>query len=98
MVDMNTDTFTFDRSREVVMDLVEPEGAALDDCSGLSYVEAFDEMLAMMREEYSFTELKGIDWEALESEFRPRFEEATDDEDAHAYSFAPRGLLRSLPK
>ena len=79
------------------MDLLEPEGAALDDFSGLSYVEAFDEMLAMMREEYSFTELKGIDWEALESEFRPRFEEATEDEDADAYSFALRDFLWSIP-
>ena len=97
MVDMNTDTFTFDRSREVVMDLLEPEGAALDDFSALSYVEAFDEMLAMMREEYSFTELKGIDWDGMESEFRPRFAEATDNNDADAYMFALRDFLWSIP-
>ncbi|HEY4717960.1 MAG TPA: hypothetical protein VIH14_03010, partial [Anaerolineales bacterium] len=72
MVDMDTDPFTFDRSREVVMDLIEPEGAALDDFSALSYLEAFDAMLTMMREEYAFTELKDIDWDAMESEFRPR--------------------------
>jgi C-terminal processing protease CtpA/Prc len=97
MVDMDTDPFTFDRSREVVMDLLEPEGAALDDFSALSYVEAFDEMLAMMRQEYAFTELKGIDWDALESEFRPRFAEATDNADADAYSFALRDFLWSIP-
>ncbi len=97
MVDMDTDPFTFDRSREVVMDLLEPEGAALDDFSALSYVEAFDEMLAMMREEYAFTELKGIDWDALESEFRPRFAEATDNADPDAYSFALRDFLWSIP-
>lgn len=97
VVDMDSDPFTFDRSREVEMDLIEPEGIALDDFSGLSYVEAFDAMLAMMREEYSFTELKGIDWDALEEEFRPRFEAATEDDDAGAYMFALRDFLWSIP-
>jgi C-terminal processing protease CtpA/Prc len=97
MVDMDTDPFTFDRSREVVMDLIEPEGAALDDFSGLGYLEAFDEMIAMMREEYAFTELKDLDWDALNDEFRPRFEEADADSDADAYAFALRDFLWSIP-
>ena len=97
MVDMDTDPFTFDRSREVVMDLIEPEGAALDDFSALSYLEAFDAMLTMMREEYAFTELKDIDWDAMESEFRPRFETADEDNDADAYIFALRDFLWSIP-
>jgi C-terminal processing protease CtpA/Prc len=97
MVDMDTDPFTFDRSREVTMDLLEPEGAALDDFSALSYVDAFDAMIAMMREEYAFTELKGLDWDALNDEFRPRFQEATDNNDIDAYAFALRDFLWSIP-
>ena len=42
---MDTDPFTFDRSRHIVMDLYEPEGLALDDFSGLSYSEAFEEKI-----------------------------------------------------
>lgn len=97
MVDMDTDPFTFDRSREVTMDLLEPEGAALDDFSALGYLEAFDEMIAMMRQEYAFTELKGLDWDALNDEFRPRFEEADENSDADAYAFALRDFLWSIP-
>ncbi|MEX2161049.1 MAG: S41 family peptidase [Anaerolineales bacterium] len=97
MVDLDTDPFTFDRSRAVVMDLLEPEGAALDDFSALSYLEAFDEMIAMMRQEYAFTELKGLDWDALNAEFRPRFEAAAEDNDAAAYAFALRDFLWSIP-
>lgn len=97
MVDMDTTPFTFDRSREVVMDLLEPEGAALDDFSDLSYVEAFDAMLEMMREEYAFTELKDIDWDNKIEEFRPAFEQATEDEDPDAYAFALRDFLWSIP-
>ena len=97
MVDLDADPFVFDRSAEVVMDLLEPEGAALDDFSDLSYLEAFDEMLAMMREEYSFTEYKDIDWDAMEDEFRPRFAEAANSNDGDAYSFALRDFLWSIP-
>ncbi|KAA3647723.1 MAG: peptidase S41 [Chloroflexi bacterium] len=97
MVDMDSDPFIFDRSREVVMDLLEPEGAALDDFSDLNYLDAFDEMLAMMREEYSFTELKDIDWDAKEEEFRPRFAEAASANDGDAYSLAMRDFLWSIP-
>jgi C-terminal processing protease CtpA/Prc len=97
MVDMDTDPFTFDRSHEVSMDLLEPEGAALDDFSEMDYLEAFDAMIAMMRQEYAFTELKGLDWDALNDEFRPRFESAAEDNDADAYAFALRDFLWSIP-
>jgi C-terminal processing protease CtpA/Prc len=97
VVDMDSDPFTFDRSREASVDLIEPAGLALDDFSAMSYVEAFDAMLAMMSQEYSFTELKGIDWDALNEEFRPRFLEATDNNDSDAYAFALRDFLWSIP-
>jgi C-terminal processing protease CtpA/Prc len=94
MVDMDTDPFTFDRSKQVTMDLLEPKGAALDDFSAMSYVDAFDAMLAMMRKEYAFTELKHMDWDALNAEFRPRFQAATDE---LAYDLAMRDFTWSIP-
>lgn len=97
LVDMDSDPFTFDRSRAVVMDLLEPEGAALDDFSDMTYGDAFDAMITMMREEYAFTELKGLDWDALDAEFRPRFEQAEEDNDVDAYYFAMRDFLWSIP-
>ena len=97
LVDMDTAPFTFDRSRAVVMDLLEPAGAALDDFSDLGFLDAFDEMLLMMRQEYAFTELKGLDWDALNASFRPRFEQAQQANDLDACYFAMRDFLWSIP-
>ncbi len=97
VVDLDADPFTFDRAREQVIDLIEPQGAALDDFSGMSYTEAFDAMIEKMRKEYAFTEYKGIDWDALSAAFRPRFEHAERNRDALAYRRALRDLLWQIP-
>ncbi len=76
VVDMDTSPFTFDRSRYPVIDLIEPESAALVDFSELGYVEAFDALIDLLSKEYAFTEYKGIDWERKRREFRPRFQAA----------------------
>lgn len=92
VVDMDSDPFTFDRSRAPKIDLLEPESAALDDCSALPYSEAFDTMIEKMRKEYAFTEYKHIDWDAKSAEFRPRFVEAEEKEDIKAYLAGPPRL------
>ena len=97
IVDMDTDPFTFDRSAFPVVDLIEPEAAAVDDFSGMDYVEAFDAMLAKLRTEYAFTEYKNIDWDALEAEYRPRFEAAETESSTLEYARALRDFLFSIP-
>lgn len=97
VVDLDTDPFTFDRSRYPEMVLIEPESLTLDDFSDLSYTEAFDAMIDLFRRKYSFTELKGIDWDAKAAAFRPRFEEAEANRDALAYRRALRDFIWSIP-
>jgi C-terminal processing protease CtpA/Prc len=97
LVNMDTDPFTFDRSREPFIPLLEPETLALTDFSDQSYTEAFDAMLAKFRTEYAFTEHKGIDWDALKDEIRPRFEEAERNRDETAYVLALRDFLWAIP-
>ena len=97
IVNMDTDPFTFDRSARPQLELIEPEDSALDDFSALSYTEAFDKMVAMFREEYAFTELKGIDWDAMVAAFRPRFAEAEANNDVEAYRRALRDFMLSIP-
>lgn len=97
VVDMDTDPFTFDRSREPVIDLIEGEASEVDDFSGLSYTEAFDKMIEKFRKEYAFTEYKGIDWDAKAAEFRPRFEDAERNRDSLAYRRALRDFAWSIP-
>lgn len=97
LVDLDSDPFVFDRSRQPTVDLLEPESSALDDFSELSYTEAFDAMLAKFRTEYAFTEHKGLDWDALEAEVRPRFEQAERLRNQQAYALALRDFLWSIP-
>lgn len=97
VIDMDKSPFEVDRSENPRLDLYEPESAALVDFSGLSYTEAFDGMAEKFKNEYAFTELKGIDWDALAAEFRPRFEEAEKNKDSHAYALALRDYLWSIP-
>src|SRR5215216_2584710 len=97
VIDLDQKPFTIDRSEEPTIDLLEPQSAALDDFSQLSYTEAFDKMLEKFTNEYAFTELKGIDWASKGQEFRPRFEEAEKNNDSQAYVFALRDFLWSIP-
>jgi C-terminal processing protease CtpA/Prc len=97
VVNLDSEPFTFDRSSEPVIDLIEPEGAAVDDFSQMSYTEAFDAMVEKFRLEYSFTELKDMDWNALSDEYRPRVEQAEADEDAVAFALALRDFYYQIP-
>lgn len=97
VIDLDQSPFGVDRSEKPTIDLIEPESAALDDFSQLSYTQAFDKMLEKFTNEYAFTELKKIDWAAKGKEFRPRFEEAEKNNDTHAYALALRDFLWSIP-
>ena len=94
MIDLDKTPFAIDREEKSTIDLLEPESAALDDFSKLSYIDAYDKMVEKFKNEYAFTELKKIDWDAKAKEFRPRFEQAKD---AHAYALALRDFLWSIP-
>ncbi len=97
IVNLDSETFTFDRSRNPVVDLIEGEGAAQDDFSALSYTESFDAIIEMYRNKYAYTELKEIDWDAKKEEFRSRFEAAEADDDPAAYQLALRDFIWSIP-
>jgi C-terminal processing protease CtpA/Prc len=97
VIDLDQTPFSIDRSEEPKIDLLEPENTALDDFSGLSYSEAFDSMLEKFKNEYAFTELKKIDWDAKAEEFRPRFEAAEAANDEHEYALALRDFIWSIP-
>ena len=97
LVSLDSDPFTFDRSAEPVVNLIEGEASEADDFSEMDYTAAFDAMLDKFRREYAFTEYKGIDWDAMSAEFRPRFEQALADDDPEAYEFALRDFAWSIP-
>lgn len=98
VVDLDTDPFTFDRSANATVALIEQEQSLQPaDYTSLSFTEAFDALIDQMRREYSFTEYKGIDWDALYAEFAPRIAEAEANDDAAAFQFAIRDFTWSIP-
>ncbi len=98
VVDLDTEPFSLDRSAEATVDLLEQDQSLQPaDYTALSYTEAFDALIEQMRNEYSFTELKGVDWDALYEEFAPRFAEAEANDDPEAYQFALRDFTWAIP-
>ena len=94
LVNMDQEPFTFDRSREPFVDLVEGEGAETADYSEQSYPEAFQSLVDKFRKDYAFTEYYGMDWDALEAEYLPRMEDATNTED---FAFALQDFIWEVP-
>lgn len=97
LVHLDTAPFTFDRSRHPKINLIEPEEAATEDFSALSYSQAFDAMISKLRTEYAFTDYKGIDWHSLAVQFRPRFVLAERNHDKDAYLRALRDFSYMIP-
>ncbi|MFW5691595.1 MAG: S41 family peptidase [Chloroflexota bacterium] len=98
VVDLDVTPFTLDRAEAVRVDLLEQEQSLQPaDYSALGFDEAFKALITQMRDEYAFTEYKGIDWDALEAEFMPRFIEAAHDDDVTAYHLALRDFIWSIP-
>jgi len=97
LVDMETEPFTYDRSAEVSVELHEPEELQPDDYSDMSYTEAFNAFIDLAKNEYAFTELKGIDWEALRAKYLPDVAQAEADGDLDAFIVALDALTRDVP-
>ena len=97
VVDMDTDPFTFDRSKTPTIDLIEGQASQLDDYSQMSYTDAFDALIKQMSQEYAFTDYKHIDWNALHAKYLPEFQKAQADQDVHEYLLAVRDFSWSIP-
>ena len=100
VVDMDETPFVFDRAARPVIDLIEPDAAAMHDFSALSYSDAFRAMVDLFRREYAYTALYELDWDALEAKYASRFADADAAEDAEskaAYALALRDFIWEIP-
>ena len=101
LVDMDEEPFVFDRAARPIVDLIEPEAAAINDFSELGYSDAFTAMVDLFRREYAYTDLYALDWDALEATYAPRFAEAEEaedeDEGRSAYALALRDFIWEIP-
>ena len=101
VVDMDEAPFVFDRAARPIVDLIEPEAAAINDFSALSYSDAFSAMLDLFRREYAYTDLYGLNWDALEATYTPRFaaaeEAGAEEERSAAFALALRDFIWEIP-
>jgi len=95
---VNLDVAPFELSKEKSVEIPLYEGElTVNDYSDLGWLEAFEALHHKVALEYPFTELKGLDWEALYDEFAPKIEAAESDEDETAYFMALRDYTWSIP-
>lgn len=97
VVDMDEEPFVFDRAARQIVDLYEPEQAAIKDFSDLGYADAFEAMVELFRKEYAYTELYDLDWDELFETYSPRFAAAEEAEDNEAYPLAMRDFIWEIP-
>ncbi len=97
LVNMDTNPFTFDRSREVALDLLEGESSEADDFSELSYTVAFDSMVEKFRLEYAFTDYYNLDWDALHDAYFPQIQSAEEESDPELFALTIHDFIRQIP-
>lgn len=76
LVNLDQEPFQFYRERHPEITLTEGD-IAVNDYSGMGYMEAFDAFFEKASREYPFTEMKDIDWNALYEQFAPQVAEAS---------------------
>jgi C-terminal processing protease CtpA/Prc len=83
LVDLSNEPFRVYKERTPTLTL--NEGAsAVKDYSNMSYTDAFDALFKKASIEYPFTAEKGINWDALYQEFKPRFDRVSSDQEYYS--------------
>ena len=80
LIDLDSAPFRVYKEPNPQLDLLEGV-VAVTDLSGEDYDAAWESLFAKASREYPFTQDKGVDWEALQSEFSPRFAAAHTPDD-----------------
>jgi C-terminal processing protease CtpA/Prc len=80
-------TATTDRSATPSMDIVEDPADASLDLSNESLLDSYNHLIDRLAERYAFTELRGIDWEAIRAQYLPMVQEADANNDLTEYAY-----------
>lgn len=95
-VNLENEPFEFFKDSTADLTLYEGE-LTVNDFSQMSWSEGFEALHTKLSTEYPFTEMKGLDWDALYDEFAPLIEVAEADGDETAYFLALRDYSWSIP-
>lgn len=95
---VDLDQSPFDISQEPNPEITLYEGdIVVNDLSEMSWTEGFEALFEKASREYPFTDMKGVDWDALYDEFSARVADAEAADDAQAYYLAMRDFAWSIP-
>ena len=96
LVNLDQEPFEFYKKDIASLTLYEGE-LTVNDFSEMGWSEGFDALHNKLSTEYPFTEMKGIDWDALYDEFAARVSAAEAASDETAYFLALRDFSWSIP-
>gem|GEM_PF-164557 len=96
LVNLDQQPFEFYKEEQADLTLYEGE-LTVNDLSAMGWSEGFEALHNQISIEYPFTEMKGIDWDAIHDEFAPRVADAEADNDETAYYLALRDYSWSIP-
>ncbi len=96
LVDLDSEPFEIYKEATPALMLYEGE-LTVNDYSDQTWSEGFDTLHSKVSVEYPFTEMKGMDWDALYAEIAPRVAESEANNDETAYFLALRDYAWSIP-
>lgn len=97
LVNINSDgEVTFDRASEAVMNTLEPASEASPDFSDQGILESFNSLIDVLTKRYSYTELRGLDWEEIRQTYLPQVEAADAADSLPDYFIALNDMALSI--
>jgi len=87
VVNLDTEPFSVERQQTVNIPIIEGDDG-FTDYSHKTYTEAFDALIKDLKAQYVYTDIKGIDFDALAAKYRPMIEKAEQDKDVNAFQAA----------
>jgi C-terminal processing protease CtpA/Prc len=87
---------TFDRGAIPTMDIVEDPAVASLDLSGMSLLDSYNALIDRLAERYAFTELRGIDWEAIRQQYLPMVQDADANGELSEYAYVLMSIADSI--
>jgi C-terminal processing protease CtpA/Prc len=87
---------SFDRSRTAQMDILNPAESVSPNFSDQGILESYNSLIDMLKERYSYTALRMLDWEQIRQKYLPAVQAADTAKDFGAYYATMRELALSI--
>ena len=87
---------TLDRSPQLAMTNLERAEQESPDFSDQGILESYNSLIDILSDRYAYTDLRGLDWEAIRADYLPRVQQADTEQDMAVYYAVLTELAISL--